>query len=131
VIVRQKQELARQQQELAATAQQLQEVCSLLALKNDSLSHLTRHSSMLETQVRVGRGRCVPVLLFRPCRHVDTLQLRRLCIALCTLTCACSLQWLCHTAQIGSCTCPSSLCCTLAAAVDGCQAAAAGGLLSP
>jgi hypothetical protein len=55
VIARQKQELARQQQELAATAQQLQEVCSLLALKNDSLSHLTRHSSMLETQVCVGR----------------------------------------------------------------------------
>jgi hypothetical protein len=53
VIARQKQELARQQQELAAAAQQLQEVCSLLALKNDSLSHLTRHSSMLETQVCV------------------------------------------------------------------------------
>lgn len=51
IIARQKQELAKQQQELAAAAQQLQEVCSLLALKNDSLAHLTRHSSLLEAQV--------------------------------------------------------------------------------
>jgi glucose/arabinose dehydrogenase len=58
LIARQKHELAKQQQELAATAQQLQEVCSLLALKNDSLSHLTRHSSMLETQVRQQGQRC-------------------------------------------------------------------------
>jgi hypothetical protein len=73
VIARQKQELARQQQELAATAQQLQEVCSLLALKNDSLSHLTRHSSMLETQVR-RRGRCVSVVV-KPTNQIHVVGL--------------------------------------------------------
>lgn len=51
LIAKQNLDLAKQQQELALVSQRLQDVCALLAVKEDSLAHFTRHAMVLEQQV--------------------------------------------------------------------------------